>query len=91
MICSSLSQVHQCTTLLMKILYMSLQRLTELKNTLRFESEVIINWSKNNKMIVNPEKSQATIFDKQKHDYSNETFEFDNKTVKTVSSVSTNS
>ena len=42
-------------------------------------------------MIVNPEKSQATILDKQKHDYSNETFEFDNKTVKTVSSVSTNS
>ena len=60
---------------------------TELKNTLQSESEVIINWFKNNKMIVNPEKFQAIILDKQKHDYSNETIKFDNKTVETVSSV----
>ena len=46
---------------------------TELKNTLQSESEVIINWFKNNKMIVNPEKFQAIILDKQKRDYSNET------------------
>ena len=59
---------------------------TELKNTLQSESEVIINWFKNNKMIVNPEKFQAIILDKQKHDYSNETIKFDNKTVETVSS-----
>ena len=38
-------------------------------------------------MIVNPEKFQAIILDKQKHDYSNETIKFDNKTVETVSSV----
>ena len=60
---------------------------TELKNTLQSESEVIINWFKNNKMIVNPEKFQAIILDKQKHDYSNKTIKFDNKTVETVSSV----
>ena len=60
---------------------------TELKNTLQSESEVIINWFKNNKMIVNPEKFQAIILDKQKHDYSNETIKFNNKTVETVFSV----
>ena len=37
-------------------------------------------------MIVDPEKSQAIILDKQKHDYSNETIKFDNKTVETMSS-----
>ena len=61
--------------------------LVELKNTLQSESEVVINWFKNNKMIVNPEKFQVIILDKQKYDYSNETIEFDNKTIETVSSV----
>lgn len=41
-----------------------------LKNTLQSESEVIINWFKNNKMRVNPEKFQAIISDKQNHFYS---------------------
>ena len=50
--------------------------LAELKNTLQCESEVFINWFKNNKMIVNQEKFQAIILDKQKPDYSNETIEF---------------
>ena len=60
---------------------------TELKNTLQSESDVIINWFKDNKMIVNPEKFQAIILDKQKHDYPNETIKFDSKTVETVPSV----
>ena len=60
---------------------------TELKNTLQSESEVITNWFKNNKMIVNQEKFQAIILDKQKHHYWNEIIKFDNKTVETVSSV----
>ena len=38
-------------------------------------------------MIVNPEKFQAIILDKQKHDCSNGTIKFDNKTIETVSSV----
>ena len=38
-------------------------------------------------MIVNPEKFQAITLNKQKHDYSNGTIEFDNKTIETVSSV----
>ena len=45
------------------------QTLTELKNTLQSDSGVVVNWFKNNKMIVNPEKFQAIILDKQKHDY----------------------
>ena len=60
---------------------------TELKTILQSESEVIINWFKNNKMIVNLEQFQAIILDKQKHDYSNETIKFNNKSVDTVSSV----
>ena len=38
-------------------------------------------------MIVNPEKFQAVMLGKQKHDYSNETVKSDNKTVETVSSI----
>ena len=38
----------------------------ELKTTLQSELEVVINWFKNNKMIVNPEKFQAIILYKQK-------------------------
>ena len=59
----------------------------ELKNTLQSESEADINWFKNNKMTVNQEKFQAVIVDKKKHDYSNDTIKFDNKTIETVSSV----
>ena len=35
-------------------------------------------------MIVKPEKLQAILLDKQKHDYSNETIKFNNKTVDTT-------
>ena len=45
----------------------SANTVTELKNTLQSESEVIVNWLKNNKMIAHPEKFQAIILDKQKH------------------------
>ena len=51
----------------------AVKTVTELKNTLQSNSEVIINWFKNNKMIVNPEKFKAVILDKQKYDCSNET------------------
>ena len=58
--------------------------LAELKNTLQSELEVVINWFKNNNMIINLEKVQSITSDKQKHDYSNETIEFDNKRIETV-------
>ena len=38
-------------------------------------------------MIVNPEKLQETILDKQRHDYSNQTIKLDNKIAQTESSV----
>ena len=38
-------------------------------------------------MIVNPGKFQAIILDKQKHDYSSETIEFDYKIIEAVVSV----
>ena len=65
----------------------SAKTVTELKNTLLSESKVIIHLFKNNKMLVNPEKFQAIILDKQKDDYSNETIEFDNKAIGTVSFI----
>ena len=87
MICSSLFQEDQCTTSDDNSLSAAAKTITKLKSTFQSESEVIIDWFKNNKMIVNPEKFQAIILDKQKHGYSNETIKFDNKTVETVSSV----
>ena len=68
-------------------LYVIAKTVAESKNTLKYESEVIINQFKNNEMIVNPEKFQAIILDKQKYDYSNETVKFDNITIETLSSV----
>ena len=65
-------------------LFDAAKTVTELKNILQPELEVIINWFKNNKIKVNPVKFLAIIIDKQKHDYSNETIKFDNKTVETV-------
>ena len=64
-------------------LYVIAKTVAESKNTLKYESEVIINQFKNNEMIVNPEKFQAIILDKQKYDYSNETIKFDNITIET--------
>ena len=57
-------------------LYVIARTVAELKNTLPCESEVVIDWFKNNKIIFNPEKFQATILDKQKHDHLNETIKF---------------
>ena len=53
----------------------------ELTNNLQSESEVIIICFKNIKMIVNTDKFQSTILDKQKIDHSNEIITFNNKTV----------
>ena len=65
MICSSLFQEDQCTTSDDNSLSAAAKTVTKLKSTLQSESEVIINWFKNNKMIVNPEKFQVIILDKQ--------------------------
>ena len=59
----------------------------ELKTTLESKPQIVINWFKKNKMIVNSEKFQAIILNKEKHDYSNETIKFDNKTIEIGSFV----
>ena len=82
MVCSSLFQAHRCFAD-DNSLSTAAKTVTELKNTSQSVSEVIINWFKNNKMIVNPEKFQAIILDKQKHDYSNETIN-DKKIIKKI-------
>ena len=53
-------------------------RVSELIKILESESEVVIDWFKINKMVVNPDKFQAIILDKRKRD---------NQQIKVVSSV----
>ena len=81
-------QAHECTTLLKTILYLLPERLLQnYRKTLQSDSEVIINWFRKNKIIVNPGKFQAIIVNKERHDYSNETIEFENETFDTIYSV----
>ena len=61
-------------------LYLSLQRPLQNQKRLYSLSRKLLSFGfKNNKIIVNPEKFQAIILDKQKHDYSNKTFKSDIK------------
>ena len=62
----------------------SIQNLIHL---LESESSVVIKWFKDNKMIVNPGKFQASKLDKKKTDHTQERIKFDNKYVKVKSSV----
>ena len=50
-------------------------------------SEVVIDWFKNNKMIVNPDKFQAILLDKRKSDHTNQHIVVDSQNIKVVSSV----
>ena len=47
-------------------LYAFANTIAELINALQSKLEVVINYFKNNKMIVNPDKFQAMIIDKRK-------------------------
>ena len=49
---------------------------------LESESEVVIDWFKKNKMVVNPDKCQAIILDKQKRDHTDELIIVDNQQIK---------
>ena len=59
----------------------------ELIKILESESEVVIDWVKINKMVVNPDKFQAIILDKRKRDHTDEHITVDNQQIKVVSSV----
>ena len=54
---------------------------------LESESEKAINWFKDNHMIVNPGKFQATILDKHKGNHNNQIINIDQKEIKAVSKV----
>ena len=54
---------------------------------LQSESSVVIKWFKDNKMIVNPGKSQAIILDKKKYNYTQEIRKMDKKAVKVKSLI----
>ena len=60
---------------------------SELIKILESESEVVIDWFKINKMVVNPDKFQAIILDKRKRDHTDEHIIVDNQQIKVVSSV----
>ena len=54
---------------------------------LESESEIAINWFKDNHMIVNPGKFQAIIIDKYKGNHTNQIRSIDQKEIKAVSKV----
>ena len=45
------------------------------------EHEVVIDWFKKNRMVVNPDKFQTIILDKQKRDHTDERITADNQQV----------
>ena len=63
------------------------ERILGLIDILQSGSEILIDWFKNNKMIVNPDKFQAILFDKRKSDHKNQRIVVDNQNIKVVSSV----
>ena len=60
-----------------------------LNSILKSESEIPINWFKDNHMIVNPGKGkfQAIIFEKDKGNYTNQIINIDQKEIKAVSKL----
>ena len=59
----------------------------ELIYILQSGSEIVIDWFKNNKIIVNPDKFQAILLEKRKRDHTNQRIVVDNQIIKMVSSV----
>ena len=56
-------------------------------NILKSETEIAINWFKNNHTIVNPGKFQAIIFDKHKGNHTNSTINISQKEIKVAAKV----
>ena len=63
------------------------ETILELINILQSGSEIVINWFKSNKMIVNPDKFQAILLDKRKSDHTNQCTAADNQNIKVLSSA----
>ena len=54
---------------------------------LKSESEIAINWCKDNRIIMNSSKFQVIIFDKRKGNHTNQIINIDQKEIKAVSKV----
>ena len=63
------------------------ETILELIDVLQSGSEIVIDWFKNNKMIVNPDKFQAILLDKRKSDHKNQRIIVENQNIKVLSSV----
>ena len=63
------------------------EKILELIDILQSGSEIVIDWFKSNKMIVNPDKFQAILLDKRKSGHTNQRIVVDNQYIKVVSSV----
>ena len=72
----------------MKLRYFTLCKTVEnLISILQSESEIVINWCKDNHIIVHPSKIQAIIFDKCKGNHTNQIINIGQKKIKAVSNV----
>ena len=63
------------------------ETILELIDILQSEYEIVNDWFKNNKMIVNPDRFQIILLNKTKSDHTNQRIVVDNQNVKVVSSV----
>ena len=63
------------------------ETILELIDILQSGSEIVIDWFKSNKTIVNPDKFQAILLDKRKSGHTNQRIAVDNQYIKVVSSV----
>ena len=63
------------------------ETLSKLIGTLESESEIAIDWFTKNEMIINPDKFQSVILDKEKSNLTNVPLTIDNQTIKRVPSV----
>ena len=58
------------------------EKIVELIDILQPGSEIVIDWFKNNKMIVNPDIFQTILLDKRKSDLTNQHIAVDNQNKK---------
>ena len=63
------------------------ETLSELIDTLESERNIAIDWFTKNEMIINPDKFQAIILDKEKSNLTNILLTIDNQTIKPVPSA----
>ena len=58
--------------------------LSVFSNTILELIDIVTDWFKNNKMIINPDKFQAILLDKSKSDHTNQCIVIDDQNIKVV-------